>query len=317
MEYETLEYDSMEYKTFLELIRQEIQHQIGSGGVVQLNRTIKNNSTQKDSISILFTGENVSPAIYLDYFYERYREAVPIDQIAGQILVCYCHAKKTGRTDFSFYLDFEKVKEHLFCKIVNYERNIPVLDLIPHKRFLDLAIVYYCEVESDSFGTGTVLVQNPHLLLWGIDQSRLHEIAVYNTLHSISPDFVEISELVEDMTGLVIDPQLVQVLPMYVLTNNKKHFGAVNLYFPEVLEMVAGKLSSDFYVLPSSIHECMVIPAEDSVRLHGADYQEMVQEINDEFVAQEEILSDSVYRYYRDRKELCIVACGRSDSVEE
>ena len=92
LEYETLEYDSMEYKTFLELIRQEIQPQIGSGGVVQLNRTSKNNSTQKDSISILFTGENVSPAIYLDYFYERYREAVPIDQIAGQILVCYCHA---------------------------------------------------------------------------------------------------------------------------------------------------------------------------------------------------------------------------------
>lgn len=317
MEYETLEYETMEYKTFLERIRQEIQHQIGSGGVVQLNRTIKNNSTQKDSISILFTGENVSPAIYLDYFYERYRETVPVEQIAEQILVCYCHSKKTGRTDFSFYLDFEKVKEHIFCKIVNYEKNMPVLDLIPHERFLDLAIVYYCEVESDSFGTGTVLVQNTHLLLWGIDQKRLHETAVYNTLHDARYDLVEISELVEDMTGVAVDSRLARVLPMYVLTNNKKYFGAVNLYFNEVLEEIAEQLEADYYVLPSSIHECMVVPAEDSVKLHGADYQEMVQEINDEFVAPEEILSDSVYRYYRDRKELCIVACGRPDSVEE
>lgn len=298
----------LEYRTFLELIQQEVKRQIGAEGMVQVNHMIKNNSTPKDSMSILYAGENISPAIYLDYFYEEYQEHIPIGQIAEQILSCYRHNKKTGRTNLDFYLNFGKIRERIFCKIVNYERNLPALELVPHRRFLDLAIVYYCEVESDDFGMGTVLVQNPHLLLWRIDPKELHEIAVYNTLHYAPYDFIEVSEMVEDMTGVVIEPCLSNLVPMYVLSNVKKYFGAVSIYFPEVLEKIGERLLADFYVLPSSIHECMIVPVNDQLTIQGADYQEMVEEINERFVVAEEILGDSVYRYYRAEKELRIVA---------
>ena len=92
---------------------------------------------------------------------------------------------------------------------------------------------------------------------------------------------------------------------MYVLTNTEKSFGASAVLFPAVLKAVREHLQSDYYVLPSSIHECIIIPADEN--LNPAALHEMVKEINEEHVAPEELLGDSVYFYSQKKQRLEIV----------
>ena len=74
----------------------------------------------------------------------------------------------------------------------------------------------------------------------------------------------------------------------------------------EVLRRVADQLKDDFYVIPSSIHECMVLPAGSHLKTESIS--RIVRRINRTKVAPEEVLADSVYRYDRARGRLIIAA---------
>ena len=92
---------------------------------------------------------------------------------------------------------------------------------------------------------------------------------------------------------------------MWVLTNKERVFGASALLYDNQLEKVAEKIKEDFYILPSSIHEVIIVPKK-----YGApkDYMvKMVREINGENLDMEERLADNVYFYSIDTKELQIV----------
>jgi hypothetical protein len=88
-------------------------------------------------------------------------------------------------------------------------------------------------------------------------------------------------------------------LPMYVLTNRQKMNGAACMFYPGVLEDFGKKLGRDFYLLPSSVHEVILVPADETVSKEAL--WEIVTDINRTQVAEEEILADSVYYY--DRKK--------------
>ncbi len=300
----------MEYKDFLKNIRFEVENRVEPGTKVYIRRVTKNNRRMMDGMTILREGDNVSPSICLNSFYEKYENGVPLELIAEQILSAYHTNRRAGKIDMSFYLDFEQVREHLVCRIVHYEKNRSFLENVPHVRFLDLAVLYYCEIDHPVLGAASILVQKSHLKLWGADQRTIHSIAVSNTMRLSPHELVGIAELVGDMTGINLDETAIREIPMYVLTNKKKCFGAVNLYFGNVLDKVGKELRTDFYLLPSSIHECMVVPIVENTTISAHELQSMVREINDEFVAEEEILGYSVYRYYRSSRTLIIAAAG-------
>ena len=81
------------------------------------------------------------------------------------------------------------------------------------------------------------------------------------------------------------------------MKNKEKYFGAAEILLPSVCRKIGEKLQTDYYILPSSIHECMIVPVLDGLTPEGL--HELVKEINEEHVAQEEILGDSVYLYTR------------------
>ena len=91
---------------------------------------------------------------------------------------------------------------------------------------------------------------------------------------------------------------------MYVLTNEKKYLGAAALLYPYVLNHIGKILKNNFYVLPSSIHECILVP--DSGRYSRMELMSMVREVNESQVEKEEILSYEVYYYDRERQALIL-----------
>ena len=95
--------------------------------------------------------------------------------------------------------------------------------------------------------------------------------------------------------------------PFYILTNRIKRFGATVMLYADPLELAAEQLKGDFYVLPSSIHELLLI----STQYGSPDaFRAMVKEVNQEFADREEEktwLSDNIYLYKRDSKKLCVI----------
>lgn len=295
----------MNYKEFLQQVRAAVERISPASTTVKVDEVLKNNRSREACMTILAEGENMSPAIYMNQYYEENQRGTTVEEIAEQIWEYYRTHHKNYQVDFSFYLDFEKVKDRIACKLINYEKNEFLLGKSPHRKFLDLAVVYYCKVEEESFGKGSILIQNQHLDMWRVTSEQLHEIALSNTLRLLPYELVDIADILEEMLGVEIHCAELDAFPMYVLTNQEKNFGAANLLFASVLEGIASTVGGDYFVLPSSIHECMVVPASEE--MEPEELRRMVREINQEHVAWEEVLGDSVYRYGKEKGRLEIV----------
>jgi hypothetical protein len=171
---------------------------------------------------------------------------------------------------------------------------------------MDLAVMYQCNIEHELFGRGCILIDHSHLQLWGIDEEMLHDAAIANTIQR-PYELVSLTDMLHEMTGMNFTVEEQDDIHMYVLTNQEKYYGAVNILFDHVLSGVAEKLDDDFYVLPSSIHECMILPVKDA--FDADQLGQMVKEINEEYVTEEEILGNSVYYYDRANHQLSLAGC--------
>ena len=316
----------MEYQEFVEQIKQKVTEQAEEGSKVSVSRILKNNLEPVDGLTILHQGENVARAIWLNPLYQKYEYGIPVERIAEEILEYHKKERQEGVCDLSFYTDFSKVQNHIACKLVHYGMNRTLLEEVPHRAFLDLAVVYYYRVEDERFGNASILVKNDHMRIWHTDPETLHALAMRNTPRLLPYELTDILELIRQISN--VDPGMIRQIsdadpgmlrqisnadpgmlrqdpPMYVLTNTEKSFGASAILFPAILQAVRARLQSDYYVLPSSIHECIIIPSDK--QLDPEALHEMVKEINEEHVAPEELLGDSVYRYSQKSQRLEIV----------
>lgn len=296
----------MEYQNFLETIRDSVQKKAGGCCNVRLASVLKNNRNCVDTITILNGNSNVAPAICLDPYYRQYQRGFSIDELAEQIVEFHRRHAKDERYDLSFYTDFEQVRKRVVCRLVNYAKNRELLGQVPHRKFLDLAVVYYYKMDDDTFGDAGILVKNDHMEMWDADFEELNDAAMSNTARLMPYACIYIADVLRDMMGIQIEESCTDQIPMYVLTNAEKSFGAAVILYPTVLEAVAERLKSDFFILPSSVHECMIVPVMEDFK--PKELRKIVCEINEECVAEEEILGDSVYRYFREEKRLAAVA---------
>lgn len=294
----------MEYQKFVDVIQREVQKVAGEEANVRVSHILKNNISCVDGLTILQKGENVAPAIWLQPYFSQYQCGASIDRITEEILEYHANMEKPSRYDMSFYTDYEKVKNHIACKLVHAGMNEAMLKEVPHRYFLDLAVVYYYKMENETFGNASILVKNEHLKFWQITEKELNQRALANMPDLLPANLLSLAALVDEMTnrstGYLFSPNV----PMYVLTNREKYFGAAEILLPSVCKRIAEKLQADYYILPSSIHECMIVPVLDGLMPKGL--HEMVKEINEEHVAQEEILGDSIYLYTQSAELLTI-----------
>lgn len=299
-------HEDMTYDEFAEKLRTAVENRLEGTALVELHMIAKINRPKVKVLTIRYSGDNVSPAIELDAFYEEFNDNTSIDDLAGQIVDLHKKENCSGRYDLTSFIEYEQAKEHLECRLVNYGMNCSLLEEVPHKKFLDLAIVYFYEIENCGFCKAHILVRNEHIRAWGVSQEQLHEVAVQNTREKHPYRLATLSQLFKekDCGEVQIPEDDSTYTVMYVLTNEKLCYGAVNIFFPDLLRAICRQVGDDFYVLPSSIHECIILPASKWKGTDVAELQEIVKEINAGLVSTDELLSDSVYRYGRKKHKL-------------
>lgn len=291
----------MEYKEFVEYIKMNAGYIAGEGGNITINHVIKNNGCEMDGLVIMEKGKDIVPTIYLDSFYELYTNGENIKNIIRQIELIYEQNKNNVTFDVNILKHFDTIKDKIVYKVVNYRSNEKLLEQVPHKRILDLAVVFYCLLDNEYGRSATALIYNNNLKNWNVTIDDVYKAALKNTPDLLHSKISSMAALFEKC-GVNVDGEEVDLkdyVPsdMYVLTNESKLNGAACILYENVLYDFAQKLGADLYILPSSVHEVILLPKLSM--FEKDELVNMVKEVNTEGVAADEVLSDHVYEYNR------------------
>ena len=237
----------------------------------------------------------------MDSYYREYLDGRSLRGICDQILECCEDSDFEEHFDVDFFREPERVRPTVAYRLINYEKNRELLQEIPHLPFLDLAVIFYSLLTDTPVGHATVLIRNSHLELWGKNTSWLYEAAKENTEKLLPKRLVSMEDMIYELSEGKQEPEYAGV-PMYVLTNSRKSFGAACLLYDGVLGECFRRLEESYYLIPSSVHEVILIPASavgDSRELCA-----LVQEMNRTQVRSTEVLSDTVYLYSEETRRL-------------
>lgn len=278
---------------FGKIMTQEVKDALGNAVEVEFKEITKNNGIVNHALVIRKQEENVAPTIYIDDLYDRFKDGKVIMSIVNEIVEMYKQYAPGESIDVSFFTDFSKVADLLAFKVVNYYKNEEILRDIPYKRFADLALIPFCLVRDERLGRGIITIKNEHLKEWEVSFDELWE-NVYENAPKILP--LSFCNMAEFVPGLKDIPVGVELPEMFVLSNSSKISGAGVFLYPGAMEAISRALESSLTIIPSSVHEVIVLPSE-KIALDPCYLYQMVKEVNCTVVDDGEVLSDNVYYY--------------------
>lgn len=268
----------------------------------------KNNGQELQGVVIrdMTAPNNTAPILYLDEYYANGFEA---DETAIMIMGEYeAVINTTVPFDASEIMNFEAVKDRLFFRVVNRDYNEADLQGKPHYEFAqDLVVLFYVDV-----AYGIVDVTNALYDVWGVDGDTLLEVAKQNGKRKNPAELVQVVEAIvqefsdmqiavmktesgnEDLTNDEFRQMMIaskENVPLYIWRAGSE-FGASVLFYDEI-ESVQERIGNKFYILPSSTGEVLVLPYEEEYKV--SELEEMVAEINSQYLCPEQILSENVY----------------------
>lgn len=297
-------------------VKQELERRYPDCSV-KFMKVQKNNGLKRNGVTILAPGRNIAPTVYID---EYLASGCPVDKICDEVSRVYEENKDsiTLETDFS---DFQTVCGRICFQLVNAERNREWLQMVPHRRLFDLAVVYYILLDDSSSGMATVKVTNQLASCWGVDEERLYAYAAENTrnlLHFVvTPMEMVIAGRQADEEPLPPDYEVIAEKDfimtiqkdtdwnLYVVSNKDKTFGAVSMLYTDILCKISERLKANLFILPSSTHEVIMIPEDKA--MDSSELFQIVCAVNRNDVCEEEFLADNVYYYNREENTVASI----------
>ncbi len=289
----------MTYHQFIHAVEMKIKEGVGEGISVGIHTAEKNNGVMKCGVILAREGINISPTIYLEEYYEKFLNGESLRNIVEDIIRLYYEVRFEKSWDEKRIYEFSSVKDKIIYRIINYSENENMLKDVPYIRFLDLAVTFHVLFEISNFGIATMLIRNEHLEMWSATREEVHVCAKRNTERLLPYEFKTMNSVLEEMTG---DEYWSEEDYMYVLSNSIRSFGAAAMLYENRLKYIGEYLGESYYLLPSSVHEVIIIPERYSLE-HKA-LSKMIQEINTTQVPSEEILENHAYYYDREKEEL-------------
>lgn len=265
---------------------------------VRIETVTKNNDVKLEGLVVITEDENIAPNIYLDGYYEAYKDGIDMDDILTRIAEVRLTAMPEQGFDVSNVLDFEQVKDKIIPKLINAEMNQELLANRPHMMEADLAIQFMVQVDRSEDGVASCAIDNKMLEGYGIEVDELYQIAMENMERLDPPRIVPMTE----MLGFGSEDIPEGSIAMYVITNESGVNGATSILNDRVMDEAREAIGESMIIIPSSIHEVIAIPMNEDADI--TTLTAMVKEVNADMVSPQDFLSDHVYTYSFDSHEL-------------
>ena len=297
----------LNYEEFIEYVRTYLTSRFEPDTSIFIHQVLKNNNTQLDGISVLKKDQTISPTLYLNDFYQEYLYGTPLEDLLDDLYHCFLHPYTSFTFSATEFKNFNLMKDRIVYRLINYSKNQALLADIPHRKFLDLAIVYYLLLHSSDTGNACIIIRNEHMSFWNVEPDTLHQHAEKNTPLLLPAKVQKMDEIIHSFLSLNPESEDRELFgsfeeepsspPLYVLTNQSHLNGASVLLYKNLLKELSDTIDESFYILPSSIHEIILVPSGSS--LSKTNLNLMVQDVNQKEVSPMERLSDHVYFYNR------------------
>lgn len=295
----------MTYQQFVNAVCSQI-NSISKGPLyAEVNTSIKNNNVERIGLTIHLAEVNISPTLYLEDFYEQYLDGESILDITYDVLEVYDEIRFEHSWNLENIFHYDSISHKIAFKLIHMQSNLPLLQKVPFVNYQDLVIVFFLLIDVDPCGSGTILITNEMKNSWGVNAKDLYEAAMENTPVLFPADFRPMCVVASELLDTECFLEDFADNHMYILTNSTKHFGASAILYPELLKNISESLKEDFYLIPSSVHEFIILPCSCSPS--SKELNEMVKSINQTELSKEEFLSDHVYLFPYKFKDIFIV----------
>ncbi len=258
---------------------------------IKLNDVVKNNDRKFCGLTIKRKDVNMAPTIYLDDFYKDYEDGKSMDKVLEEIADMRERFDVKEDYDVSYMSDFDSCRDKILPRLVSGEMNTELLGERPHRFVDDLAVIYAIEINDEM----SIPVSNRILDMWKITEEELNRQAISNIHEKNLSTFMSIGDFLKKiMNADDVDDMFPMDNAFYVLSNKQQKYGASALLDPKMMQAIIDKVG-DFYILPSSVHEVLIIPTDMTRDKTNLEF--MVKEVNCTTVEPIDKLSDHVYQY--------------------
>lgn len=246
--------------------------------------------------------EGVTMRYPMDALYQMagmYDRKVALEVIGSKIMQDY--NKMTGPLkQIARMRNYEEAKPHLGIRLLGIEKSGSKLENTLYDELQgasDLALVPHLRFDD---GKTIARVTPRQAQQWGVSTQQIIDDAI-QAERKQNPYMIQpLSAVLEDLIGVPMEEDSGLIL----VSNEKREYGAISLLYPGVLEELGAKYG-DFIILPSSVHEILILPDQKwQGRNKTHELEEAVREINETTLAPQNRLSDIVHHYDAKKKKL-------------
>lgn len=294
--------DHTDYDTFRTHLLDTLSQELGNGATVRIKDISGSGTAHLEACSINIPGKKLTPVFYPSYFYEKYMSGTSFSEIIENIKDSIRYSSDDG-IDYNDVADYSVARGHIIPKLVNMKKNADWIENVAHKSFLDLVVIFIYVIRAEGDELVSFTVSWEQLNDWNQTIDSLYYDSVKNA-PALFPLSIQSIDDVLGLSGNVGDKTF------YVMTNNRRHYGAACMLYDHALSDFADRLGENFHIIPSSVHEVLIVP--DSLGIPADELRDMLCDVNQSIVRDDEILSDRIYYYDRKSDIVGLVDKGLS-----
>ena len=294
----------MDYENFKEQFVEDVKEKLYEQGTevdITVNTVNKLNESY-EAMTVKPEGSNIGVNIGIDKFYGATQDDISYDDVVDKAVKAISDGfLNQPQIDVASLTDYDQMKEKLVMEVVSAETNKEMLENVPHQNIEDMAVVYRFVLNSDDEGRASILATNQMIENMGVTPEQLHADALENAPRIKPAEIKGMGEVLAEMMG-VEQAEMMGLYPVrpedeqiFVASVPDKVHGAGVLAYQDFMDQAAERAGGDFYILPSSIHEILIVP--DNGKMGLSDLENMVKEVNATQVAPADKLTDNVYHY--------------------
>jgi hypothetical protein len=304
----------MDYTMFKELVKEKFMDYMPEEfrhGELTIKQVYKINGA-KDGLYIYLDGANGAPTIYVDDMYESFKLSGNLEKEFRDTADLYATALREI-PPIPVSRVTEGTQDKIYMMLINTESNQDILKEVPHREVNDTSVIYRILIGAGERSIASAVITNHIAGELGMGEEELFKLAAENTPKLFPPVVKHVSQVLyeilsddgkmpEDVAEQAADRLCgAEELKMWIISNDKGVAGAVNMIFEKNLHELSMEINDDLYILPSSIHETIAVPASLG---SPEELAETVFQVNMIEVDASERLSNQVYHYDRNARKL-------------
>lgn len=306
----------MDYQEFVSAFAQRMKAGYKARGMdyeISLRQVGRNNQGMGTMLVIEKPGK--SPAIFMEKYYDLFRDGADMDEMAGQLIESIESDKLGVKLDGSDFTK-DRILGNLRMELINADRNQELLARVPHRVIADLAVVYQYVAMEEGDGICTAMITNKNASIMEVTEEDLFRSAMDHRNDNAPYRIMGMRQIIEELDGQMHmeSPPGETVeedeMEMTILGTKDGIYGASCILYPEAVDELSRRKGGNFILLPCSIHEWIVLP--ESCSEEHESLGQLVRHINQREVDPVEVLSDHVYHYDVQKQELSVYEGGQT-----